>query len=389
MEDPMRIAMVFPGVMGFLPPAVTAAVGLRAERADVSVIAAGCEGPTRDVLARGGVACQDLGVAAYPENGVRRATLRATFGLHLRRSLRALRPHVLWYHGAHAMQYRRQAKWVVPAALSVAHAHELYDEHPRLRRQQERAISASSCWIAPEPNRAALLRDATGSTAPHWIVPNRPLETLGPPPGGGRDTEEIFQRHGGSPVCRHFVIYQGLIAASRCLLEIVDAFCRISRPDVGLIILGDGPDRRFGAVLAAAARGNDRIVLVRRIAPPDHLRVTIGADVGLLLYAPTSLNGYFCAPTKLFEYAWCGLGVVMPSFPALEEATRRWGFGQRCDPLSPESIADAIKCELGRDPQERHASAAAFLRASPSPLSIYREVAAHLRTLLGNTARRG
>ena len=377
-----RIAMIFPGVLGYLPPAVTAAVALQASGEDVTLVAAGCEHPTGEALAEAGVKCLHLGMSRYPRSALGKATLRLRFGLHLCNSLRALRPDVVWYHTAHAMEYRRLVSWFAPKALTVAHAHELYDEHRRLRSSQERAIAASVCWITPEKNRAKVLRAATRSSAPDWVVPNRPLETLADLPPGFPDTVEVYRRHDGSPACQRFVIYQGLIADGRCLLQAVEAFRGMRRPDVGLIVLGECLSRRFNASLRAASHDDRRIVLVERVPPPLHLRITAGTDVGLVLYEPSTLNNRFCAPGKLFEYAWCGLGVVMPAFPPLLATTEPFGFGRSCDPLDPSSIAAALEKEIDRDPDQRREAASAFLHSSPSPAALYGEVGAYLRVLV-------
>ncbi|TAM53875.1 MAG: hypothetical protein EPN53_04810 [Acidobacteria bacterium] len=378
----MRICMVFPGMLGELPPAITAAVALRQLGDEVTMVAAGCEELTKQILRENNVEWLGLGMTRYPRGSLGKARLRLQFGLLLHGCVRKMHPDVVWYHTAHAMEYRRQVDRRAPDALTVAHAHELYDDHGRLRGLQERTIAASACWIAPEKNRGEMLRTASSSRTPWWIVPNRPLETLGDPPNGGTGAMEVFRRHGGSPDCRRFVIYQGLIAEDRCLLQIVEAFRQVRGPELGLIILGDGRNRRFVERLRAAAHGDGRIAMIARIVPPLHLRVTAGADVGLLLYAPTSLNNLFCAPGKLFEYAWCGVGVVMPLFPSLTAITEPFGFGRGCDPLDVSSIAGAVQHELDREPNERRSAAAAFLRASPSPPEIYSEVGGFLRQLV-------
>lgn len=384
----MRIVMIFPGLVGYLPPAVTAAVALHDCGDDVFLIAGGCETPTRRILSERGVKCLDIGMQRYPWSALGKATLRLRFGVHLWSALRVLRPQVVWYHGAHAMEYLSLARRLAPAALTVAHAHELYDEHKRLRASQERAIKASTCWIVPDQNRESLLSAVTRSKAPRWIVPNRPLETLAGGPNSGRETLELFRRRGGSAGCTRLVIYQGLIAESRCVLEAVEAFQRTRRPDLGLIILGECRDRRYAVRLRAAVKGDGRIVVLDRIAPPLHLRVTMGADVGILLYAPTSLNNLFCAPNKLFEYAWCGLGVVIPAFPPLIAATEPFGFGSSADPRDASSIARALEHELDRAPVARREAAAAFLEASGSPVGIYAGIRTYLNDLSGPTGCR-
>ena len=375
--------MVFPGMAGDLQPMVTAAVSLRAAGATVEVVAAGCEATVQRTLSSAGVGWRSLGVTRYPRRLLGKVFIRSRFLALLRSAVQAGAPDVIWYHTAAAMEYLPWMRRLAPRATAVAHAHELYDGNRRLRVAQERAIGKAVCWVVPSPDREAVLRNATGSRAPCWVVPNRALETLATPASRDGTSAALFRAQGGSPTCSRFIIYQGLVAEPRCLLEAVEAFRMLDRPEVGLIVLGECRDRGFGRRLRQAVAGDPRVVFADRIPFPEHLRVTIGCEVGLMLYAPTGLNNRLCAPNKLYEYAWCGLGVVMSNFPHLAAMRKAYGFGSPCDPTDPSEIMAAIVAELDRDVGDRRRAAEAFLRASPSPLQVYRDIDVFLAGAVG------
>jgi hypothetical protein len=370
----MKILMVFPGMAGDLPPMATAAVLLGKAGAAIELAVAGCEPATREVLLHAGVTCCSLGLHRYPRTIFGKALLRVRFRALLRSTIRRTRPEVVWYHTAHALAYRGWIGGLAPGAAEVVHAHEMYDSGSRLSDVQAQSIREASCWIAPQAERADMLKRESGSRAPFWVVPNRPLETLAPPPDRDDAARLLFRKLGGSLPCARFVVYQGWISEDRCLLEGIEGFRQLARPDVGFIIMGECRRPSFERRLRCAIAGDVKIVWAGRIAPPDHLRVTAGCDVGLMLYAPTGLNNRLCAPNKLYEYAWCRLGVVMPAFPHLEAISEAHGFGRTCDPTDPAAIARATAAELDRDASERTKAAAAFLSSTPSPAPAYAEI---------------
>ena len=357
---------------------ITAAVLLQQAGGAVGIVVAGCEPATRHVLVDAGVTCRSLSVGRYPHTLVGKALLRLRYAALMRSVVRSSAPGVVWYHTAHAMEYRRWARYLAPGAVEVAHAHELYNRSSRLHVVQERAVRDAACWIAPELARGEVLARAARSQVPFWVVPNRPLETLAPRPLRDDVAGALFRERGGSPLCTRFVIYQGWIAEDRCLMEAVEGFRLLGRPDVGLIILGECRRPSFARRIRRAAAGDSRVVFIDKIPPPDHLRVTAGCDIGLMLYAPTGLNNRLCAPNKIYEYAWCGLGVVMPAFPHLRAVREQHGFGRTCDPTDAAAIAAAMGAELDRDAGERQRVAASFLDASPSPANVYGEIHAFL-----------
>lgn len=379
--------MVFPGMAGDLPPLVTAAVVLGRTGTEIEMEVAGCEPATLRQLEGSGVTCRSLGARRYPRSLVGKALLRLRYARLLRSAVRESPPEVIWYHTAHGMRYRRWLRRLAPGAVEVAHAHELYPPHSRPHAIQERAVRDASCWIAPESGRGEVLAKSTGSRAPGFIVPNRPLATLAPPPLRDGLAGALFREHGGSRRCTRFVIYQGWMAEDRCIIEAVEGFRLLGRPEVGLILLGECRVPSFARRIRRAAAGDSRVVVADKIPPPDHLRVTAGCEVGLMLYAPTGLNNLLCAPNKIYEYAWCGLGVVMPALPHLRALCEEHGFGRTCDPGDATAIAAAVGAELDRDPVQRMLAAAAFLEVSPSPVHTYGEIHAFLSRSIAATGR--
>jgi hypothetical protein len=370
----MKILMVFPGMAGDLPPMATAAVLLGKAGAAVELAVAGCEPATREALDRSGVTCHSLGLSRYPRTLLGKALLRGRLRGLLQSAVRRARPQVVWYHTAHAMAYRRWIRGLAPGAAEVAHAHEMYEPGSGLSVLQARTIQEATCWVAPQPERAELLKGQSGSRAPFWVVPNRPLETLAPPPVRDDAAQLLFRRLGGSLPCARFVVYQGWISEDRCLLEGIEGFRQLARPDVGFIIMGECRHPSFERRLKRAITRDSRIVWAGKISPPAHLLVTAGCDVGLMLYSPVGLNNRLCAPNKLYEYAWCRLGAVMPAFPHLEAIGAAHGFGRTCDPTDPAAIANATGAELERGASERARAAAAFLSSAPSPAHAYAEI---------------
>jgi glycosyltransferase involved in cell wall biosynthesis len=170
------------------------------------------------------------------------------------------------------------------------------------------------------------------------------------------------------------LIYQGLLGPDRCLLELIAAFRSIPDPTIGLVLLGRGTEQDYLTALFALAKADDRVVYLGQIPPPEHLRITSGCSWGAMLYRPTSLNNIYCAPNKLYEFAECGLGMLMPAFPGMRHVNDRFGVGQLCDPTSIPSIADALQRLFTTRTDSYRTAANCFLTVQPRSDELYREV---------------
>jgi hypothetical protein len=171
--------------------------------------------------------------------------------------------------------------------------------------------------------------------------------------------------NGGAVQCSDLLIYQGWFAPDRCITEVVAAFKRVRSSKAGLIVLGGGMDQAYSARIREAALSDRRIVVVPRIDPPGHLRVTGGCVGGILLYAPTSLNNIYCAPNKVYEYARAGIPMIFPEYPGLIALNKEYRLGYTCDPIDEGSIQAAIEQLLADREKWTAEGPRRFLASSP------------------------
>jgi glycosyltransferase involved in cell wall biosynthesis len=374
----MKVVMLFPGLIDALPPLTTAALSLSQHGAKVTVVAAGASEECQRYLTCRNVAVTTLGIGSYPQVGTARLVVQVRTVLAYLSKVKKTRPDVIWYHGGHAMRYA----WLRSAEIVVAHAHEMYSERTFLAWAQRSVTRMASVCIAPEENRAWMLRLASHSKARWFVIPNRLNEDSEFGVADPNYARELFLRHGGDPRCTRFVIYQGIFMESRCLKEIVAAFGMLRCENTGLILLGASDGDRYSQELRILAKSDPRIAVIPRIPPPSHLRVTCGCAVGLLLYAPSNINNVYCAPNKIFEYADFGIPMVLPDYPGLARLNSAYAIGEFCNPLDPQSILLSLEKSLARSKSDAAASARSFLDGCARPIDEYRKVYECLGQLL-------
>jgi glycosyltransferase involved in cell wall biosynthesis len=171
-------------------------------------------------------------------------------------------------------------------------------------------------WSPYLVGRALTFGAPRAMTAPHWGQPGRP--------GGG---EAIRRRLGIPPDSVVFGIVGSLNWTPRydyCYgLELVRAVSRISRPDVCVLIVGDGSGRPRLERLAAERLGHTVFLpgAAKRSEVPDYLDAI---DVASL---PQSVDGVgsFRYTTKISEYLAADLPVVTGQIPlAYDLGTDDW-----------------------------------------------------------------
>lgn len=356
-----------------LPPLMTSAICMRSLGCEVTIAAVGCSDKVRDYLHKFGIHLVELGLDRYPADFPGKIRLRPKYALLLRKAVKETKPDVLWYHGQHAMTYH---SWVSvnPNTLIIAHAHEYFEKRQWFGRIQNSLVRKADLFIVPEANRAWLIKHDSSADTPFLVIPNRYLFEDNYSEGDEKETLQAFKRQGGSAACQRFIIYQGFIDPSRCLREAIQGFKMLDDQDLGFIILGRGVNRIYCDEIAELAQSDTRIVLLDHIPPPLHLRITRGCFGGVLLYAPTSLNRIYCAPNKVYEYAFYGLGMILPNFPGMAQINDQFKLGVVCDPQVPESIFAALKELLQRESKSYQAASKNFLVNSPDPRDSYFKV---------------
>lgn len=177
-----------------------------------------------------------------------------------------------------------------------------------------------------------------------------PVELLG--------DEGRLRRETGIPEDAPIILYQGVLIAGRGLTNLVRAMT--SLPRAVLVVQGFGPEEQAMREVTAQLELNDRVRFMGRIAPGELHAYACGADIGIVIYAATTLNNRMAAPNKLWSYRMAGLPVAASDFPGLRRAVIDDGVGALFDPASPASIAAAIRGLL-EDP-ERLAEMSAISR---------------------------
>jgi len=132
--------------------------------------------------------------------------------------------------------------------------------------------------------------------------------------------------------------------------------------DVGLVLVGY-PNCNRSARMDELLRtyGVGHRVFVHPVVPYAELQAHLsGADLGLVTYPNTCRNNYYCAPTKLHEYAMAGVPVVAVDFPPCREMLDQYEYGCCFEPDNSTDLAAKIRACL--EQPARHARMVAEAR---------------------------
>ncbi|MBR9977093.1 MAG: glycosyltransferase [Bacteroidetes bacterium] len=226
----------------------------------------------------------------------------------------------------------------------VFHAHELWSEaaeqlaplRPFWRVLERWTMRRAARVIVPEINRARIVHEEYGSPVPPVVVMNIPAD---PPPFARGNLLRERLLLDANALC---VLYQGLLAESRCIVELVRAIGMLPE-HVHLVLIGSGEASFMELLEKECATVSHRVHLLSWMHPEELRECTASADVGVLLYRNSGRNNYYAAPNKLYEYLFAGLPVVASAFPGLRAAVEGGSFGACADPADPAEIADALQ----------------------------------------------
>ena len=193
--------------------------------------------------------------------------------------------------------------------------------------------------VVPEYNRAHIQKIWWGLKEVPTVLPNKMTEPLikSIPDKIKNVLDELEQEN------RKIILYQGVFLADRDL----DAFAKVAEKlsdNYCFYIMGrDSEYREF------LCEKYKNIKYIPFIDPPFHLLITPKAYIGLLPYRAANLRHYsilnalFCAPNKIFEYAYCGVPMIGTDVPGLSIPFSIYDIGVICKNLTPEEIEEKIK----------------------------------------------
>ena len=199
------------------------------------------------------------------------------------------------------------------------------------------AFIKKSIVVVPEINRAWILAAKFGLEVRPFVIANKPvmhprtrsLPLTGPAQAAFNDIGERF-----------VFLYQGELHADRKdVLMVLETIAK-NRPECCIVVMPakNVAKERLGKYPNA--------YLLPRVPAPGHLAITSHASVGLAFYNGINsgldyLNGIYCAPNKIYEYAGFGIPTLGNKIPGLEYSIGAAGAGVCCD-LSEESILAAV-----------------------------------------------
>lgn len=237
-------------------------------------------------------------------------------------------------------------------AALLYYSFELYTDRPGVPAKwfwdllERTFIGRADLVAACESNRARVLQE-------RFRLPVCPLTILNVPvrgevPGRG-DRIQRYLHEQGAPFSK-VIYFHGWISRIRCADVFIKAL-RAVRSDAGLFFVGpiEPAYKQELLALAEACGVSDRVVFRGVVPTSELLEYPASADLGLQIQRNVGLNGYYCAPGKLFEYLAVGLPVIGVNFPGMVEVIEKNGVGLCVDPENDEALAAAINRILGDD----------------------------------------
>ena len=290
------------------------------------------------------------------------------FILAVRRALAEDRPSVVYAYEPHALGALALSGCRAPI---VYHRHE--SEAPFVWKNLQswigllalRRAPRAELVVFPERLRAAEYQRLSGDDRPPLVVPNFPLRAAFPPP----DLAALIPERLRGPVAH----YRGAVGSENGIVQMVGALRHLS-PAISLRVSGRA-EPAFVRELEglAASLGCAGRLRYDGFVPFEQLNVeTARSAVGLVLYQAVSnnLTNNVSATNKLYEYAACGLPVVVPDRPAFREFLAGEAWVEYADARDPASIARAIEACLSGGPARYEQRARAARRAFEERLNF-------------------
>lgn len=170
-------------------------------------------------------------------------------------------------------------------------------------------------------------------------------------------SDKLAQRLHLPPGCRT-VIYHGSYLIGRALEALVQSAADF---DEGIVLVMIGEQNAFYRdVLEPLCRKHaltGKVLFLPHMRFREVMSYVASADLGVVIYKNTTLNNYYCAPTKLYEYVMARVPFIGSNFPEIERFLAGHPVGLTFDPDSAQSIAATVNRFFAFSPCERQAVA--------------------------------
>jgi glycosyltransferase involved in cell wall biosynthesis len=216
-----------------------------------------------------------------------------------------------------------------------------------VQRAERAWINRANVVVFPDRDRSIFFQKVTKLKQQPIIVPNFPRQSFCPLP---EDWFEIILQRWESIA----LFYRGSISDTSAMKEIINAgaivktfYNHLSIKFVGFL---NDRDRQELEDALDRCKMNDYFTYLGVLPYQDVQYPTLSATIGFALYKNTSFDRVACAAAcnKIYEYAACGLPVIVSDFPTYRAFLGDEAWVRFADPEDPDSIALAIQ-DLLRD----------------------------------------
>lgn len=234
-------------------------------------------------------------------------------------------------------------------ARYIYDAHELLPEGEDTRMKkfiwnilEKLTINKADIIITPEINRALYMQKKYKLKKTPVVINNFPVYTK---------TDREFavglkKRTGLSD--RKIIVYEGKIEKGRFIKEMVLCLDYLSE-DYVLLLVGGILQTYKEHIVQVARKHNlsQRVLFYGRVEPKNMIDVLSAADIGLAFYGKDTLNTYYCAPNKIFDYIMAGLCVVTNTTPALDMVKDMQSVAM-IENINPRAVSEAVLAVAGK-----------------------------------------
>jgi glycosyltransferase involved in cell wall biosynthesis len=148
-----------------------------------------------------------------------------------------------------------------------------------------------------------------------------------------------FQKHGLKG--KTIAIYAGSVSDANGLYQVVDAAEHLrTRPDIALVLVGDGRSRA-GLEASVAERGLTNVHFLDPIPKKELVHVLAACDIGLMILKPIR-RPRWVTPNKIFDYMFAGIPSVVNYAGTTAELVEEEDVGLAAEPHSAEDLAAKI-----------------------------------------------
>ncbi|MBY0489586.1 MAG: glycosyltransferase [Gemmatimonadaceae bacterium] len=232
-------------------------------------------------------------------------------------------------------------------AALIYDAHEFYPSQP-FTKGASAALEELERSLIGHADVIVTVNDSIADLMAMKYKCQRPVTVLNCPStrhrGAVSREESPLRAFVGATPQQRVLLYQGNLAGSRNLEELVDGMARVTNPDVVLAFMGKGS--AVGDALKARAQAlgllGSRVHFIPEKSAAELLAWTVGADAGIIPYPHSDMNTWLVSPNKLYEFLAVGLPILASHGPELRRFVGDLGVGINAHLATPQDFAEAI-----------------------------------------------